>query len=134
MSDFIKDSTGKNLATKPNRIAINILEPGPAIETLRSPYFLSLIKLGLYGTGLAQANIKLDPVKTKNNGSSIDPKGSMWGIGLSVNLPKFLAVGSPNLFAIQACPYSWTIIEKTSMAIDITMTINISIKKINYLL
>ena len=44
---FVSATIGKNLANNPKNTANIILEPGPAIETFKSPYFLSFIKLGL---------------------------------------------------------------------------------------
>lgn len=97
---------GINLQIIANTVAMARFANGPARATLASPYFLSLKRLGLYGTGLAQANKNEDPEKSIISGTKSDPKTSICLIGLKVNLPASLAVVSPNLKAAKACMYS----------------------------
>ncbi len=42
-----------------------------------------------------------DPKRSSNIGRMIVPKISIWGTGLRVSLPMFLAVGSPMRFAMK---------------------------------
>ena len=44
----------------------------------------------------------------------MNPKGSICTSGLGVSLHCKRGVGSPNLFAHQACAYSWILIATTS--------------------
>jgi len=89
-------------------IAAKIMfESGPAIPTqsisLRG--FLNAEKFT--GTGLAYPKRNLPPVEKNNNkGRTTVPIGSMCAKGLSVNLPEYLAVGSPNLYAAHPCENS----------------------------
>ena len=70
----------------------------PEILTRKVSLF-TLEKLNaLIGTGFAHPK----PKNKKHN----KPVVSKWAIGFKVNLPAFFAVGSPNLFAVNACANS----------------------------
>ena len=115
------------MLTAPNRIinddrpAKTILVSGPATPIKAAPYSPNLTLLGLKGTGLA---MKIGGIRRSINaiGIKIVVNKSMCFKGLSVNLPKSLAVVSPNQCEVKACIASCIAIDK----IIETITINIS--------
>ena len=70
---------------------------GPAREEYLIPFLKFLKYPGFIGTGFAYQNIIPLPSNISKSGSSTLPKISICAIGLSVNLPRFFAVGSPLL-------------------------------------
>ena len=63
----------------------------------RESSLLKLLKFrGSIGTGFAHAINTLPVARMENNGTMIDPKRSIWGIGFNVSLPMSLAVVSPH--------------------------------------
>lgn len=98
-----------NLIINAIKTALKKLAHGPAIAT-HNISFLGFFKFRKFiGTGLAQpmgGNLNITIV----NGRRIVPIGSMWASGLRDNLPEYLAVGSPNLYATQPCAYSCNVI------------------------
>jgi hypothetical protein len=67
------------------------LEIGPAAAVIAIPFRGFLKYLVLIGTGFAQPTLKKSMDK--------NPNKFMCFMGLSVSLPRFLAVGSPSLYA-----------------------------------
>lgn len=103
--------------------AIITFVSGPARETRAISLSPSLRLKGSIGTGFAAPKITGEPDKIKISGSKILIIGSIWGFGLSVNLPASLAVGSPNRSATYPWAISCRIAEKTKMAIVVTANI-----------
>ena len=84
-----------------NKTANKKFENGPAKETTASAFNGSLkLRLSI-GTGLAQP-ISAKPEANAAIGISTDPMRSICLSGFNVNLPNFLAVSSPYLFASKA--------------------------------
>ena len=73
-------------------------DTGPASAVSAMPFLGWLKFLVFTGQGFAQ------PKPTMS--IEMKPIGSRCFTGLSVTLPKFLAVGSPSLYAIKACDAS----------------------------
>lgn len=91
----------KNLNANATIKAIRKFVKGPASETKAISFLGSLKLKGSTGTGFAAPKTTGDPLNKRIRGKRILIIGSMWGIGLSVSLPRSLAVGSPSLFATQ---------------------------------
>jgi len=99
----------ENRKTRESSVARMRLEAGPESE-IRAASLLGLRKLkGSNWTGLPQ------PKETNNN--MMVPSGSRWAIGLSVNLPISLGVGSPSLSAINAWENSWMVMAVSNATI-----------------
>src|SRR3990167_8413020 len=70
------------------------------------------------GTGFAQPKITGDLVMISTAGSKIVPKGSIWARGLRVSRPAYLAVLSPNQYAMSPWEYSCTTTAKRNITAD----------------
>lgn len=108
-------------------MAIATLVNGPASATSDISRLPSLRLNGSTGTGFAAPKIIGEPETIRRRGSKILMKGSMCFLGLRVNLPINLAVGSPKRSATNPWATSWKIAEKTRIIIEIMPPIRASI-------